>query len=382
MSQNPRVALDVETSRMYGRRILIGITQYIRSHRPWSIYVEQQELGSTPSDLLKRWRGDGLITRQTTPEFAKRLRRRRLAVVDLSDIHDSLGLTRIGSDHRSIGTLAAEHLLERGFRHFSCCGFSDQYWSCQRRDGFVAAIEKAGFRANVYQSQWEEHKAWEKELQRLCDWLKSLPKPVGVFATNDARGQNVLNACAREDTAVPEEVAVVGVDNDELLCGLASPPLSSIIPNPERIGYEAAQLLDELMSGQSPDRKSIEIPPIGVATRQSSDTLAIPDREVAAALRFIREHACEGTTVQAVLDRVPVSRSWLERYFRKYLNRSPQTEIRNVQIKRAKELLTATELSLEQIANLTGFNHPEYFSVVFKRETGETPGQFRRSVHG
>jgi len=272
--------------------------------------------------------------------------------------------------------------LERGFRNFGCCGFSGQYWSQQRRNGFMATVEGAGCQVFIHESQWKDHDVWEKELQRLSDWLKSLPKPVGIFATSDVRGQSVLNACARSDLAVPEQVAVVGVDNDELLCGLCSPQLTSVIPNPERIGYEAAELLDKLMSGQTPDCGGVEIPPIGIATRQSSDTLAISDPDVAAALSFIREHACEGTTVQAVLDHVPVSRSWLERNFRKHLKRSPQAEIRNVQVKRAKELLAETDLPLDQIAGLTGFDHPEYLSVVFKRECNETPGQYRRVVKG
>ena len=191
----------------------------------------------------------------------------------------------------------------------------------------------------------------------------------------------MLDACAREDIAVPEEVAVIAVDNDELLCGLSNPPLSSVIPNPQRIGYEAAELLDRLMSKEASDHDNIEIPPLGIASRQSSDILAIEDPDVAAALRYIREHACHGITVHDVLDHVPVSRSWLERNFRKRLNRSPQAEIRNVQIKQCKALLATTDLSLERIAGLTGFEHPEYLSVVFKRETGQPPGQYRRSVH-
>ena len=206
---------------------------------------------------------------------------------------------------------------------------------------------------------------------------QSLKKPVGIFATNDLRGQHVLDACARDDCAVPEEVAVIGVDNDELLCSLCSPPLSSVIPNPERIGYEAAAWLDRMLRGEMPTVREIEIPPKGIAVRQSSDVFAVSDPVIVSALRFIREHACEGTTVQELLDHLCVSRSWLEKKFRKLLGRSPQAEIRNVQVKRCKELLRTTDLSLEKIAALTGFVHPEYMSVVFKREVGTTPGQFR-----
>jgi LacI family transcriptional regulator len=229
----------------------------------------------------------------------------------------------------------------------------------------------------VYESPRAGLQVWKRDQTRMLEWIKSLKKPVGVFATNDLRGQHVLDACGRLDLAVPEQVAVIGCDNDEVVCNLCNPPLSSIMPNPERIGYEAASWLDRMMQGEEPPVLELEIPPQGIAVRQSSDVFAVSDEVVAAALRFIRERACYGATVQDLVDHLSVSRSWLERNFRKLLNRSPQAEIRNVQVKRCKELLRSTTLSLEKIARLAGFEHPEYMSVVFKRETGTTPGQYR-----
>jgi LacI family transcriptional regulator len=377
MSSRPRVALDVETSLVYGRRILEGVSRYLRANRPWSIYLEQHELGSDLPGLLRRWTGDGIITRQATPESAKLLKRRRLAAVDLSDIHPHLGMLRICSADLAIGRLAAEHLLERGFQSFACAGFSGENWSRRRSDGFIGEVGHAGYECSTYESPRAGLRVWKQDQKRLVEWLHELKKPVGVFATNDLRGQHVLDACARENVAVPEQMAVIGVDNDELLCGLCNPPLSSVIPNPERIGFEAAGWLDRMMRGESPAESLIEIPPQGISVRQSSDAFAVADPVVAAALRFIRERACDGASVQDVLDHLRVSRSWLERNFRKLLNRSPQAEIRNVQIKRCKELLRTTALSLEKIAALAGFEHPEYMSVVFKRETGDTPGHYR-----
>jgi len=377
MAERPRVALDVETSLVYGRRILDGISGYLRASRPWSIYLEQHELATDLPGFLRRWNGDGIITRQATADSVKLLRRRHLTAIDLGDLRPHLGILRIGSAHAAIGRVAAEHLLERGFENFACCGFSDEHWSERRRDGFLAEIEHARFDCSVYESPRAGLQVWKRDQTRITDWIKSLRKPVGVFATNDLRGQHVLDACARLDLAVPEQVAVIGVDNDELVCNLCNPPLSSVIPNPERVGYEAANWLDRMMRGERPSALDIEIPPLGIAVRQSSDVFAVPDPVVAAALRFIRERACDGATVQDLVDHLSVSRSWLERNFRKLLNRSPQAEIRNVQVKRCKELLRSTALSLEKIARLAGFEHPEYMSVVFKRETGETPGQFR-----
>jgi LacI family transcriptional regulator len=377
MAERPRVALDVETSLVYGRRILEGVSRYLSANRPWSIYLEQHELGSDLPGLLKRWAGDGIITRQATPSSVKLLSRRHLAAVDLGDIHPPLGIVRIGSADGAIGRMAAEHLLERGFQSFGCCSFTNEHWSQRRRNGFVAEVGHAGFECSVYESPRAGLKVWKQDQTKLVEWLRSLPKPVGILATNDLRGQHVLDACARENVAVPEQAAVIGVDNDELLCNLCNPPLSSVIPDPERIGYAAAEWLDRLMQGEKPKAMEKEIVPQGIAVRQSSDVFAVSDPVLAKALRFIRERACEGVSVQDLLDHLCVSRSWLERNFRKLVNRSPQAAIRLVQIKRCKELLRATSLPLEKIARLAGFEHPEYMSVVFKRETGDTPGHYR-----
>ena len=218
---------------------------------------------------------------------------------------------------------------------------------------------------------------WEEQQAQLCDWLRSLPRPIGIMACNDMRGQHVLDACRRINAAVPEEVAVIGVDNDELVCDLCDPPLSSVMPNPQRIGFEAAALLDRLMEGEKPQQMSKLVEPLGIVTRQSTDVLAIEDPLVASAVKYIRQRACDGISVVDVLHHVPVSRSILERRFRKFIGRSPQSEIRNVQLKRVKQLLRETDLPLERIAALSGYDHPEYMSVVFKRELGQTPGQYR-----
>ena len=330
---------------------------------------------------LTRWHGDGVICRVTNVRLARALAGAGVSIVDLND-YVALEVPRVWSDHVAIGCLAARHLLERGFRHFGFCGYSEAQWAARRRDGFLRTVKEAGYTCGVCQSRWSRRRShpWEQEQKKLAGWLRSLPKPVGVMACNDLRGQQVLDACRSVGIAVPEEAAVIGVDNDELLCNLCDPPLSSVMPNPERIGYEAASLLDQLMAGQRFQQKEWLIDPLGVATRQSTDVLAIADPDIAAAVKLIRQSACNGLTVQEVLDHVAISRSLLERGFHKYLGRTPQAEIRKVQIRRVTELLAETDLSLARIAQLAGYEHPEYMSVVFKRETGQTPGRFRRQA--
>lgn len=378
-----RVLLMIETSLAYGRELLRGINRYVMQHEPWSLYLDQRELMSKPPAWLDKWDGDGIITRWTTPELAQRFRAMRVPVVDLTDVYGNLGLPHIWTDNVAIGVMGAKHLLERGFRHFAFCGFSNHDWSKRRLQGFEREVTNAGRKCHVLESEWDTFhtESWDDQQEAVGRWLDQLPKPVGVMACNDMRGQHVLDACRRHEMAVPEEVAVIGVDNDELLCSLCDPPLTSVIPNPERIGYEAAALVDRLMQGKKAEVDERLVEPIGIATRQSTDVLAIDQPSVANALRYIRQHACDGIAVSDVLKHVPLTRSVLERQFRRYVGRSPQEEIRQVQLKRARQLLAESDLSLAQIAPLAGYRHPEYMSVVFKRLTGETPGQYRKRTN-
>jgi LacI family transcriptional regulator len=382
MARSPHVALLIETSSITGRRILQGITRYLQSHRPWSVFVEQRALETVPPSWLETWRGDGIISRFNSPAFAAAIREAGVAAIDLTHRGPPIGLPRIASEDDTIARIAAEHLRERGFRTLAFCGFSGIRWSVRRRASFLGIGDESVDTDLVHESPWggPEAPSWEGEQEAIGKWLKRLPKPVGILACNDVRGLHVLDASRRVGLHVPEEVAVIGVDDDPLLCELCDPPLSSVIPNMERIGYEAAELLDRLMAGGKADFEEWMIPPIGVATRLSTDVLAIDDARIANAVRFIREHACHGITVRDLLGQIPLSRTAMERYFRRYLGRSPQTEIRAVQLKRVRQLLAETDLKMDRIAELTGFQHPEYLSVVFKRELGRTPGQYRREA--
>lgn len=379
----PRVALIIETSVIYGRQILTGIARYQRSHHRWSVFVEQHELGVGPPQWLFKGKWDGILSRPTTPELAALFHQMKVPVVDMNDLHDQLGLPWVGSDHVGIGRLGATHLLERGYRHFAFAGFSDELWAAKRRDGFCAELAARGFSAAIYESPWRGPRMpqWDADSNEIVRWLSPLPQPLAIMACNDARGLHVLDACARLGALVPEQVAVVGVDNEDILCELCSPPLSSVEPDPERIGYTAAELLDTMMRGGKPAQTRIHIDPIRVMARRSTEALAIEDQVVAAAMRFIRERAVFGCTVEDVLRHVRVSRSVLERRFRQHLKRSPQSEIRAVQMSRLKQLLVETDFTLERIAESCGFTHPEYMSVLFKRLSGLTPGAYRRK-HG
>ena len=384
-SNRPRVALLVESSRAYGRGLLAGIAKYVREHGHWSVFLQERGLGDFSPGWLEQWEGDGIIARVESESMARAIQSLKLPAVDLRNLLPNLRMPAVHTDDVITANLAAEHLIERGFRQFAYCGFEGADYSDIRRDIFAERVGRAGFRCHVYKDEkppihattleYEEHGLKYEDL--VAQWLAQLPKPIGLMACNDIRGQQVLNACRAVGVAVPDDIAVIGVDNDEVLCELSDPPLTSVIPNTERIAYEAAALLDRMMAGKKPPRQNIYIEPLGIQTRRSTDVLAVEDRELATAVRFIREHACEGIDVRDVLRVVPLSRSTLERRFAKTLGRSPKDEILRVRLNRAKELLAETDHSLAVVAEKVGFEHTEYLSVIFKKRIGQTPGQYR-----
>jgi LacI family transcriptional regulator len=387
MAVRLRVALLVESSRAYGRGLLHGIAEYVRLHDPWSIYLAERGLGEAPPRWLKGWRGDGVIARIENRQIARAVGDLGLPTVDLRGLFTDLGVPLISTDDEAVARLAFEHFLERGFRHFAFCGFPGTDYSDTRSDGFARLVEEAGFVCHVYRTSKQpqaigtearEQWGWTTEGE-VRQWIKGLPKPVGLMACNDIRAQQVLTSCRAIGSAVPDEVAVLGVDNDEILCDLADPPLSSVVPDANRIGYEAASRLDRMMRGDVAEEPSMVIPPIGVVTRRSTDVLAVDDRAISQAVRFIREHACERITIEDVLAVLPLSRSVFERRFVKIFGRTPKAEILRTQLERVMQLLAETDLPLKQIAFKTGFQYPEYMCAAFKKRTGQTPGQYRRS---
>jgi LacI family transcriptional regulator len=372
-----KVALLIETSNAYARGLLRGIVSYVREHRPWSIYLAEHGRGDHPPHWLADWRGDGIIARVETPPIAQAMRRVKVPVVDVSAARPISSLPWFETDDAAVAQLAYDHLRERGFKRFAYCGDERFNWSNWRREHFERAVCAEGETCFVYEPSRKFATDDTRQVEDIARWIKKLPKPIGVLACYDLRGQLVLDACRRVGVPVPDQVAVLGVDNDELICELSSPPLTSIVPNTHRTGYEAAALLDAMMSGRSALGETHLIPPSGVATRQSTDALAIEDRNVAQAVRFIREHACRGINVQDVLKAVPQGRRLLESRFKKVLGRTPHEEITRVQLNRVKELLSETDLSLAVIAERAGFAHVEYLSVVFKKKVGVPPSRYR-----
>lgn len=377
---SPRVAVLIEASNAYGRGLLEGIHRYLRENDPWTILLPEHGRGMPPLEMLAQWKGDGIIARIETPAIAaaiRRLRRGRpLAVVDVSAGRLLAGEPYVETDDAAIARLAAGHFIERDFRHLAFLGDDRFRWSDNRRDAFVAAAGRDRSVA-VYEPRGRRRDGAVED-EAIEAWLLSLPKPVGLFACYDIRGRQAVEACRRAGLAVPDEVAVLGVDNDQVLCGLSSPPLSSVIPDSIGAGRLAAELLNSLIRGERIDRDEWLLPPLGIATRQSTDVLAIDDELVVAAVRHIREHACAGIKVADVVRALGGSRRVLESRFLRRVGHTPHEEIARVQFRRVEQLLAETDLPLATIAARAGFRHPEYMTVAFTRRHGMSPSRWRR----
>lgn len=376
----PHVAVLVDTATGWGRRLVRGIVNYSQ-HGPWNLWIKSggQE---APLWLPPGWRGDGIIARVGTQAAARHVRAAGVPVVNISAIElPGVAFPRVATDLLAAGRMAAEHLMDRGFVHFAYYGLSHRSFVDRHYQGFAAAVsalsKECPFYGTTFGSGAGARTAWVTRQRGLSRWLRTLPKPVAIVAWTTELGRELIHASRREGLLVPEQVAVLAADNDELLCEACVPSLSGIALTSERIGFEAAKLLDRLMRGERPPKTPLLLEPTGVVTRQSTDTLAVDDPDLARAVAFIRRHATDPIQVQDVLREVPVSRRWLERRFREVLGRGPAAEIRRVRLARAKRLLAETDMPVPQVARAAGFGSREYLAAVFKSELNLSPRQYR-----
>jgi LacI family transcriptional regulator len=281
--------------------------------------------------------------------------------------------------------MAADHFQQRGFEHFAFCGYPGLDFSDDREKEYVSIMKRRKLHVACFSSgEAATRETLRRETIEMLEdsavthWLRSLPKPVAVFACNDVRGRQVLNACHNAGLRVPEEVAVLGVDNDEIVCEFADPGLSSIEPDTQTIGMQGAELLDRMMRGEKVEPGMRFVPPLCIVTRLSTDILAIGDPVVAQALGIIRENAFTGINVEELLDHLTISRATLERRFRQYLNRSPRAELIRTRLQKAQQLLRDTDVPLPLVARLSGFRTASHLSVLFKRSVGLSPGAYRK----
>jgi len=379
----PRVAVLVDTSTTWGREIIAGIHNYSRRHGGWHLFLEAggaEEVMALP----RGWHGEGIIARVGGVELARRLRRQRLPVVNVSGIQlGGRAFPCVSNDVEAVTRLAVDYFLGRGFRHFAYLSIQGLEYVARQRDVFVEALSRKGYRCAIHGVRAQtgfQSPHWNLKLDKLGAWLSSLPRPVALFTWSG--GREVIHACQQAGLRVPEEIAVLNGSEDELL-GQSSPiPVSGVQAAGRKIGFEAASLLDRLMRGGQAPSEPILIPPISVITRQSTETMAISDRAMISALGFIRENATRPIQVGDVAARAGLSRRMLERRFAETLGRSPAAHIGKVRLDRVKALLVETDLSMNDVAESCGFCSPEYMTSVFRKELHTSPLRYRREVRG
>ena len=318
-----RVALIYDATMAYNLRVIGGVAAYLQEGTKWNVYIEENALKDQRLPDLGAWEGDGIIANLDHPNVAMAVVKSKLPTVGFGSGYGwyapESDIPYFFTNNQAIARLAAEHLLERGFRYFAYCGYPRtpiNGWSGKREREFAERVSVRGYPCRIYRGRHRNSLRWAHIQKALCAWLVSLPKPVGLMAANDNRARQVLEACRVCGLRVPEEIAVIGVDNDEVLCRLSSPLLTSIEQGAARIGYEAAALLDRIMSGKTSAKRRYVIDPEGVVTRLSTDVIPVEDPQVAKAMSFIWEHACDGIKVPDVVAAVAASRSGLEARFK------------------------------------------------------------------
>ena len=380
----PRIGLAIDTSTSWGVTNIRGIHSYAAEHGGWEL-----DLAPTGRYEALSWETtgqpyDGILARVTTRDRANFLQSFHTPIVNISS-HDPTGgqIARCCVNLDSVGALAAQHFLERGFQSFGYITTSEQrdHYVDEGLNAYAAAIAEEGFPLKVFESPLAEDrhtgKASTEELER---WLRDLPKPVGVLTWNSWEARRASKACRQAGIAIPEIVALLSAEYDDLSCSVNSPPLSSVDCSGELTGWHAAQLLDQLMNGAKPPKKPLLIEPRGILSRGSTDTLAINDTVVVEALAFIRQHALSGIRVEDVVREIPLSRRGLELRFQEYLSRSPAEEIRYTRVKHAREMLANTNFTIKRIAHAAAFANENLLARAFQHFYNETPSAYRRRI--
>lgn len=361
--RQPVIGVIVNNVGGYSRGVVRGITSFAFA-RAWTCRVQGVNESQTIANFSDY---DGIIVQAASEEVVRRMRAANKPIVNVSSARPPGELASVASDDLAVGRLAADYFLKRGYRHFIFVSQDEREFVNVRHRGFADRLAESGHTA-VRTADGEP----------LTAALSAQQRPIAVMGANDRAALAALDACRTAQLKVPEDVAVLGVDNDDLVQSLAYPPLSTINTARQRIGFEAAAMLETLMRGENIARSPLLVPPSGVIERQSTNVLAIADEDVADAMRYIAAHAGRRIGVEDVLREVPLSRRQLERKFRATIGRSILDEILRCRIDRAKQLLSDTELALPQVADASGFASASYFSVVFAKQTGHTPAEFRR----
>jgi LacI family transcriptional regulator len=381
VAQRQKILLLLESARTCERDFLRGIARYSHLHGPWAFYrkpkfyLKNRNEGVSLSQI-KAFDPDGIIV-SDTENFETILSLGKPTLIHTFKA-DTYNAPKIIGDSQQTGVMAAEHLLGLGFSNFAYCGLGKYYWSRGRYASFRDTIKRAGFDVAYFELSPKQIKnALPKELQRLAKWLTSVI-PAGLMTCADDCSQYIVEACKLADIQIPEQIGFIGVDNDDMVCELSDPPLSSIALDFAKAGYQAADLLDHLMSNKDTPQKNITVLPSHIVTRASTDILAINDEDVANAVQFIRQHSNRLIQISDVLAEVTCSQRTLHQKFQENLGHSVHQEIKRVRIERIAKLLRETDIPISSIALKLGYSNINHISRYFQQARNITPLAYRK----
>jgi len=381
-----QILILVETSRMFGRQIIQGISQFALEKGSWGLLLEDCGFLKQVPLWMKRVRFDGIICRSASFDSAKFIKTFGVPIVELlgDGVYRSCD---VRTDFTLLGPMAAKHFHDKGFRRFAYFSTGYTWWSQLFHDAYCQGLHELGFDCHTSPFCEERNESTlpiilqKNTEKRIMEWLHKLPKPIGLLCPCDSQAIFILNLCRAADIKVPYEIAVLGTENDLTLCNTSMPLLSSIAADGCSIGFQAARLLEAMIEKRPHDDLPILIPPIGVVTRQSTDIIAVENTDVAEALHYISTNPGLYVTVKEVAEHIDVSLRTLIRKFKEVLKRTPDEEIRRICMERAKTLLHDTNLPVEAIAKDLGYSSTKYFVQSFRREIGIPPHEYRKSFH-
>jgi len=385
-----KIALLYPASVPWFARLMGGVRQYVRENDlEWRLFSSPPAIhGTAESTLcvrsLEGWKRDGVILATSDKRELQMARRMKIPMVNLAaGLADSHGIPRVMVDHYRAGQVAADHLLGQGLRNLAFFGWSDLWYSERRQSGFADQAKKSGASMTCFlqQANHAANQSWSQSMTGITKWLKLLPKPVGIFAVHDYRAQVLIEACQEIQLRVPEDVAVIGMDNDEIVCEHSAPTLTSISRNSERVGWEAARLLERLLEGGQPEQDDVLVEPDSVTVRQSTDMLYCTDPIVRRALDYMMENLKTQFNITHLAEYAGVSKRTLEMRFREGTGTSPHDYLSRLRVKRAQALLQLPQKrAIQQIATECGFGTMPTFYAAFHRVTGKSPAGFKRDA--
>lgn len=377
------VAVIIETSTQYGRNLIRGIARFGRLH-DWQLHFEYRGKTAAEPDWLADFKGDGVITTSPDQRHSKALREQGMPVIDLQGtLVDPAGEHLIvDSDHRAVGRLAAEHFIEKGHRHFAYLGYSDQSVSREREIGFTETLAARGHKPLCHHTPERKARTFEALHRGDAAFIASLPKPCALFCCWDEVGFRAVQSALEQGIAVPEDLAVLGVDNDPVFSSTSRIPLSSIDPDIIRMGFLTASWLAEMMEGTRLQKIKLErlVPPKGLIVRQSTALDAIEDQLVRRFLEMLRQQRPGLLSIENLARDCHVSRRLLEQRVKAATGKTPRQLLSQTLVDAIQRFLSQTDYTLAHIADLLGFEHAERLSHLFRRQTGMTPGEYRKST--